>query len=423
VSENAKDRGHVRGDRSREPAVPLFTSGPLLEAAADDFGHLVHHRPTAVAVADDAEHVVELMRHAAREPTSVVVRGQGHSTHGQAQTEGGIVLDMRAMHRIHALPPGTVTVEAGATWAMVLDATLPHGLMPPVLTDYLHTTVGGTLSVGGIGGASHHYGLQTDSVVELHVVTSDGARHTCSSQQNPDLFDAVRGGRGRHGVIITATIRLVPAPARVRLHKLFYPNLETFLGDQLRVMSERRFNHLQGQAKWLDGRWRYRLDAATYFHPPNAPEDPTDDLVWLRDGSQSFEDMDFREFAHQLDEGEALLRAAGDWDAPHPWVNYFLPGSCSGEVISTIMTSLNVDDVGKRGIVLLYPIESALVTTPQVALPTEAVAYLFALLRTAASDGSVTASQMIGANEKLDRLIEARGGTVYLGRIAQPEAG
>jgi cytokinin dehydrogenase len=405
---------------THEIELPVFTREPILLKAADDFGHVVHRMPSAVAVPSDSRQVVELTRRAAHGRIPLVPRGQGHSTRGQAQVEGGIVLDMRAMHRVRDIQSDSVTVEAGATWAMVLDATLPRGLMPPVLTDYLHTTVGGTLSVGGIGGASHHHGLQTDSVLELEVVTADGRQMTCSRKDNPEEFNAIRGGHGRHGVIVAATIRLIPAPAQVRLHKLFYPDLTTFLRDQHSAMAERRFGHLQGQAKWVDGSWRYRLDAATYGRPSSARADPTSDLAWLRDGTESIENMEFTAFAHQLDEGEALLRAVGDWDAPHPWVNYFLPGRRAPELIASIMADLTVDDVGKRGIVLIYPIETALVSTPGILLPDEPVAYLFCLLRTAAPDGTVTAEQMLAANEVLDGFVTGNGGTIYLGPVDDP---
>jgi cytokinin dehydrogenase len=36
--------------------------------------------------------------------------------------------------------------------------TLAEGRTPPVFTDYIDLPIGGTLSVGGFGGATHHYG-------------------------------------------------------------------------------------------------------------------------------------------------------------------------------------------------------------------------------------------------------------------------
>ena len=79
----------------------------------------------------------------------------------------------------------TVTVEAGARWSSLLNATLSNQLTPPVLTDYLELSVAGTLSVGGVGGASPHYGAQVDNVLELEVVTGTGERVVCSAAQLP----------------------------------------------------------------------------------------------------------------------------------------------------------------------------------------------------------------------------------------------
>ena len=47
-------------------------------------------------------------------------------------------------------------------------------LMPPVLPDYIGQTVGGTLSVGGIGAMSFREGAQIDHVVALRAVTGNG---------------------------------------------------------------------------------------------------------------------------------------------------------------------------------------------------------------------------------------------------------
>ncbi len=58
---------------------------------------------------------------------------------------------MTRLRTVRRVDGDRVTVEAGATWREVLAATLPHGLAPPVLPDYLDLTIGGTLAVGGVG--------------------------------------------------------------------------------------------------------------------------------------------------------------------------------------------------------------------------------------------------------------------------------
>ena len=58
-------------------------------------------------------------------------------------------------------------------------------------------TVGGTLSMAGIGVASYRYGVQADNVDELTVVTGTGELLTCSRERDAELFDAVRSKIGR----------------------------------------------------------------------------------------------------------------------------------------------------------------------------------------------------------------------------------
>ena len=112
-------------------------------------------------------------------------------------------------------------------WLDLVRATLAVGVAPPVTTDYLGLSVGGTLCVGGIGGASPHFGLLVDNTFELEVVTGDGGLVTCSADRAPDLFEAVLGGLGQFAVIVRATVRLVPAPTTARVYTLTYPQAPT----------------------------------------------------------------------------------------------------------------------------------------------------------------------------------------------------
>ena len=73
------------------------------------------------------------------------------------------MVDMSAMNSIHDIKPDRVVVDAGITWRDLLDATLARGLTPPVLTNYLGLSIGGTIAVGGIGSASSRHGMQTET--------------------------------------------------------------------------------------------------------------------------------------------------------------------------------------------------------------------------------------------------------------------
>jgi cytokinin dehydrogenase len=157
----------------------------------------------------------------------------------------------------------------------VVATTLPQGLVPSVLTDYLDLSVAGTLVAGGVGSRTWRFGAQSDNVLDLQVVTGRGEKLTCSPNRNRRLFDTVRAGLGQVGVITRATLRLVPAPQQVRRFLLFYPDLTTMLADQRLLVHEHRFDGVQGEAVPAPtGGWRFRLDVAKELSG-NGPADAT----------------------------------------------------------------------------------------------------------------------------------------------------
>ncbi|MEV8440092.1 FAD-binding protein [Actinosynnema sp. NPDC051121] len=385
----------------------------------DDFGRTTNHPlPLGVVRPRSAEDVAAVLRFAHEHGIPVVPRAEGHSTGGQAQAPGGLVLDMRGLNTVHEVTGHEAVVDAGARWSDVLEATLPVGTAPPVLTDYLDLSVGGTLSVGGISGATHHHGLQTDNVLELDAVTPDGTPVTCSRTQNPGLFDALRAGRGRHGVIVRATLRLVGAHTHARLHRLRYDDISAFLTDQRTLMTEGRFNHLEGQVKPVDGTWVPYLDGVTYFTPLTEPSEEHL-LAGLSDQREAREitDFSYHGFQNRIAEDMALLRTLGPWQHPHPWINLFLPDHAAEDIVTETLADLTAKDIGETGLVLLYPVPRGRITTPRFRLPDTPTAFLFALLRTAPRDDTTTLAKMLGGNRALQQRVAARGGTTYVGDI------
>src|SRR5688572_7312680 len=165
--------------------------------AADDFGHIIHRLPRAVLRPGSARDIVKIVRFAREHRLQVAMRGQGHSQYGQAQVLEGIVIDSSSLRTIHQIESGRAVVDAGVTWRELITAGAAVGLTPPVLADYQDLAVGGTLSVGGLGGTTQHFGLQADNVLELTVVTGEGDLVTCSPTRHRDLFEVVLTGLGQ----------------------------------------------------------------------------------------------------------------------------------------------------------------------------------------------------------------------------------
>ena len=123
---------------------------------------------------------------------------------------------MSTLATIHSIEATKTLVDGGVHWLDLLHGTIDRDLAPPTLTDFLEISVGGTLSVGGIGSQTFRFGPQVENVLELHVVTGRGDLVPCSPAQRPGLYAAVRAGLGQFGVIVGARLRLIAAPPHVR---------------------------------------------------------------------------------------------------------------------------------------------------------------------------------------------------------------
>lgn len=392
----------------------LLTDGASLSAAADDFGHLVQRQPTAVLKPGSVNDVVEMVRFARRNRIKVAARGQGHSTQGQSQVEAGVVVDMSTLGAVHEVNAADALVDGGARWIDLLQQTVPQGLTPPTLVDFLELSVGGTLSLGGIGSQSFRYGPQVDNVLELRVVTGEGELVTCSPSHNRDLFEAARSGLGQFGLIVGARVRLVPAPPSARLYESFYNDLPAFLSDLERLIDDGRFDTVQGFAV-PDGAggWLYQLETTKYFAPGGEPDDAAllAGLSFIP-GTQTAQDVPYFDYLNRLAPVVAFLRQVGAWFVPHPWVNLFVPAAQARTFIGETLSNLAAEDVG-QGPILIYPFNRGLFTAPFFRVPDGRHFFVFSLLRNALPPTPERANGLVAANRALFERATELGGKRY----------
>ncbi len=398
---------------------PSFDGALLLDdasraAAADDFGHLVHRQPLAVLKPGSVDDVVKLVSFARRNNIKVAARGQGHSTQGQAQVEAGVVVDMSTLNTVHEINHTDVLVDGGTRWVDLLLQTIPQGLTPPTVVDFLELTVGGTLSLGGIGSQAFRFGPQVDNVVELQVVTGEGELVTCSATEHVELFDSARSGLGQFGLVVRARVRLIPAPPNARLYEAFYSSLPSFLNDLETLIGDGRFDTVQGFAV-PDGAagWLYQLETTKYFSPGNEPNDAAllNGLAF-NPGTQSTQDMTYFDYLNRLAPLVAFLRQIGVWDFPHPWVNLFVPAANAETFIGETLANLTVDDVG-QGPILIYPFNRDVFRTRFFRVPDSSQFYVLALLRNAVPPTPERAAELIAANRELFERATVLGGKRY----------
>jgi cytokinin dehydrogenase len=402
----------------------LRTDEASLSAAADDYGHIIHRRPVAVLRPGSIEDVVKLVRFARENGIQVAGRGQGHCTFGQNQAEAGVVIDMATLAAVHEINAGDALVGAGLRWIDLLRQTIPLGVAPPVLTDYIELSIGGTLSVGGVGAQAFRTGPQVDNVLELGVVTGRGEYVVCSPSENRPLFDAVRAGLGQFGIIVQARIRLVPAPPLTRFYELRYADFAAFMADLTTLVDDGRFDTVQGFAATTEtGGYLYTIEATEGFAPGGEPDDAAL-LAGLSfvPGEESVRDMPYFDYLNRLEPLVTFLRQIGVWSFPHPWIDLFLPEAHAERFIGETLASLDPADMG-QGPILIYPYRGEPFQAPFLRVPPGERFFLFDLLRTAVPPTPERAAELVEQNRRLFERARLLGGFQYpVGAVPRTQA-
>lgn len=206
-----------------------------IDRAIDRSGLQPHGRPAEIVVARDVAEVQETVRRAAASGVPLITRGAGSGLAGGAVAgEGAIVLDLSQLNRIRTIDPvdGTAEVEAGVITADLDAAARDHGLLyAPDPGSVGISTIGGNIATnaGGLRGAK--YGVTRDAVLAVDVVLADGSlvrlgRPTIKGVTGYDLAGLVVGSEGTLGIVVSARVRLLPAPRRLATASAFFASLE-----------------------------------------------------------------------------------------------------------------------------------------------------------------------------------------------------
>ncbi|HLV02941.1 MAG TPA: FAD-binding protein [Acidobacteriota bacterium] len=367
--------------RKLEELVPgrVHTDEETVQMVTSDFGRLVRKTPAVVVAPETAEEVQKTIQFANEEGWSVGTRGEAHSQSGQSLNEGGILLDLSNLKQIGPVEDGFLWAEGGASWKDLVETTAERGYTPPVLTNNLNVTIGGTLSMAGLGVASHRYGTQADQVEELEVVTGDGHLVRCSENENRELFDCTRSGLGQFSVITRVRLRLRRFAPRVRTFYLLYDDMDALIKDQELVMEEDRFDYIEGWCspciQGLRQMGETEVPFAEWFYPVQLSKEyedspPDQELLSGLHFYRSVHrvDRDYLDFARRVEPVFQLWRQSGAWDLAHPWMELILPWKRAGEYIDGVLKNLPPNLVA-GGHILLWPCRGTASKVPMFMRP------------------------------------------------------
>ncbi|MBX3091130.1 MAG: FAD-binding oxidoreductase [Cryobacterium sp.] len=210
-------------------------AGPVLapgdDGLADEvsgFNLATSFAPVAAVGATNDADVAEAVRFAARHSLPVRMLATGHGP-AERVTDGLLVVTKRLTHLDIDAETRIATIGAGLKWEAVQAAGAPLGLTAITGSSPDVGAVGLTLG-GGFGPLARSHGVASDYARSFRVVTGGGEIVTASANENPDLFWALRGGKGGLGIVTEMRIQLVDLPQIFAGAAIFdTPHIETVL--------------------------------------------------------------------------------------------------------------------------------------------------------------------------------------------------
>jgi FAD/FMN-containing dehydrogenase len=186
----------------------LAPGAPGYDESRTIWNAMIDRQPGLIVRCATTADVVLAVRFAREHDLLLAVRGGGHNIAGNAVCEGGLMIDLSPMKAVRVDPASrTARVEGGATLADFDREAQAAGLATPLGINSTTGVAGLTLG-GGFGWLSRKFGLTIDNLLSAEVVTAKGEVVRASSDENPDLFWAIRGGGGNFGVVTSFEFRL-----------------------------------------------------------------------------------------------------------------------------------------------------------------------------------------------------------------------
>ncbi|QIG42738.1 FAD-binding oxidoreductase [Nocardioides anomalus] len=192
--------------------------------------------------------------------TSNLFRPRAATSHG---------LDVSGLDGVIEVDPvgQTAEVQGMCTYEHLVEATLPHGLIPLVVPQLKTITLGGAVTGLGIESTSFRSGLPHESVEEMDVFT--GAGEVVTTRPGDDLFDTFPNSYGSLGYATRIRIGLERVPDRVELRHVRFDDPGLLSKTIAEIVETREHDGLQVDG--LDGvafaPGEYYLTLARWFEP------------------------------------------------------------------------------------------------------------------------------------------------------------
>ncbi|KAL2825244.1 hypothetical protein BJY01DRAFT_256309 [Aspergillus pseudoustus] len=196
----------------------IFSNHSCLPPGVDGYvaerGCTVGASPAYIVNATTEAQIATAMRWASGRNIRIVVKGTGHDMNGRSTGAYSLSIWTHNLNHFRYEPewpiPGTenrtaapvAILGSGNNWGSAYTAV--HSVNRIIVGGEDATVgLGGLILNGGHGLLSSTYGLASDNVYQMTVITTDGRRLIANDAENQDLFWALRGAGGAQFGVVT----------------------------------------------------------------------------------------------------------------------------------------------------------------------------------------------------------------------------
>jgi glycolate oxidase len=189
----------------------------------------------AVVFVETIEEVQKIVKIANKYKTPIICRGAGTNTVGSCvPVSGGIVLNFSKMNKILELNTQnmTIKVQPGVTVGEIQNIAEKNNLFyPPDPSNLKVSTIGGSIAQNSAGARCFKYGSTKNYLLDLKVVTAVGelistGSNTVKNAVGYDLNSLFTGSEGTLGIVVEATLKLIPKPQENQVLMAYFENID-----------------------------------------------------------------------------------------------------------------------------------------------------------------------------------------------------
>lgn len=214
------------------------------QAKLHSWGRLKHesHQMIAINRPEDAIHLIS------KQKSPCIAYGMGRSYGDVCLNPNGVVLHTKHLNHMISFDEqtGILHCESGVLLRDIQQLFIKRGFILPVTPGTQFVTIGGAIA-NDVHGKNHHVrGTFGHHILSFRLAKSNGEIIDC--KQGDKLFEATIGGLGLTGLILDATIQLMPTPGPwLETETIVYEGIEEFY-----QLSQDSYNEWEYVVSWID---------------------------------------------------------------------------------------------------------------------------------------------------------------------------